>query len=78
MSGVTTTGRVLGTGSYGSVEEVSPLLASMSLTSFSPQVTYQQTICAGKRIHEILLNVQYEGVPEMVSKYLQECQLMPP
>ena len=48
----------------------------MSLTSFSPQVTYQQTICAGKRIHETLLNVQYEGVPEMVSKYLRECQLM--
>ena len=48
----------------------------MSLTSFSPQVTYQQTICAGKRIHEILLNVKNEGVPEMVSKYLQECQLM--
>ena len=49
---------------------------SRGWTSFSPQVTYQQTICAGKRIHEALLDVENEGVPEMVSKYLQECQLM--
>ena len=45
-------------------------------TSFFPQVKYQQIICAGKRIHEALLDVENEGVPEMVSKYLQECQLM--
>ena len=48
----------------------------MSLISFSPQVTYQQITCAGKRIHEALLDVQNEGVPEMIQKYQQECQLM--
>ena len=48
----------------------------MSLTSFSPQVTYQQITCAGKRIHEALLDVENEGVPEMIQKYQQECQLM--
>ena len=48
----------------------------MSLTSFSPQVTYQQITCAGKRIHEALLYVHNEGVPEMIQNYQQECQLM--
>ena len=42
----------------------------------SPQVTYQQITCAGKRIHEALLDVENEGVPEMIQKYQQECQLM--
>ena len=48
----------------------------MSLISFSPQVTYQQITCAGKRIHEALLDVENDGVPEMIQKYQQECQLM--
>ena len=77
LTDVTPTGRKLGTGSFGSVEEVSSIKPlSISLTSFSPQVTYQQITCAGKRIHEALLDVENEGVPEMVGKYLQECQLM--
>ena len=33
---------------------------------------YQHLPCAGKKLHEALL----EGVPEMVQKYLEECQLM--
>ena len=37
---------------------------------------YKRLICAGKRIHEILLDVENEGVPEMIQKYLNECQLM--
>ena len=40
------------------------------------KVIYQQMICAGKRIHEALLDVENEGVPEIVIKFLQECQLM--
>ena len=39
-------------------------------------MNYQQIICAGKRIHEALLDVENEGVPEMIHKYQQECQLM--
>ena len=37
---------------------------------------YKHLVCAGKRIHELLLNVENEGVPEMIQKYQQECQLM--
>ena len=37
---------------------------------------YKRLVCAGKRIHEILLNIENEGVPEMIQKYQQECQLM--
>ena len=31
---------------------------------------------AGKRLHETLIDVENEGVSDLVSKYLQECQLM--
>ena len=37
---------------------------------------YKRLVCAGKRIHELLLNIENEGVPEMIQKYQQECQLM--
>ena len=37
---------------------------------------YQHLPCAGKKLHEALLDVQNEGVPGMVQKYLEECQLM--
>ncbi len=40
------------------------------------QLNYRQVVCAGKKIHENLLDVGNEGVPEMVRRYLQECQLM--
>ena len=40
------------------------------------QVLYRQIICAGKKIHETLIEVESEGVAEIVCKYLQECKLM--
>ena len=40
------------------------------------QVEYQTLTCAGKKLHEALLEVDNEGVGEMVQKYLLECQLM--
>ena len=42
----------------------------------SMQVVYQHHVCAGKKLHEALLNVENEGVTEIIRKYLQECQLM--
>ena len=54
------TGRQLGVGSYGSVEE----LEIISL------------ICAGKRIHESLIEAGNVGVQRIVRKYVEECQLM--
>jgi serine/threonine protein kinase len=33
-------------------------------------------VCAGKKIHEILLDVGNVGVQEIATKYVQECQLM--
>ena len=33
-------------------------------------------MCAGKKIHEILLDVGNVGVQEIATKYVQECQLM--
>ena len=37
---------------------------------------YRSLVCPGKRMHEIFFQAANEGVPEMVSKYLQECELM--
>ena len=37
---------------------------------------FRNLTCFGKRIHEALLDVENEGLPEMVQKYQQECQLM--
>ena len=55
------TGRQLGVGSYGSVEEL--------------QV--KGLVCAGKRMHEALLQRDNEGVINIERKYLEECQVMP-
>ena len=33
-------------------------------------------VCAGKKIHEILLDVGNVGVRDITAKYVQECQLM--
>ena len=33
-------------------------------------------VCAGKKIHEILLDVGNVGVQEIATRYVQECQLM--
>ena len=54
------TGRVLGTGAYGSVEEVE----------------VNGTICAGKKIHETLLDGGNFGAHVIARKYADECQLM--
>ena len=53
------TGRQLGTGSYGSVEELE----------------VNGVVCAGKRLHEILLEQGNAGVAEIARKYLLECQV---
>ena len=54
------TGRNLGVGSYGSVEEL--------------QV--KGLVCAGKRLHETLLERGNEGVLNIERKFLEECQVM--
>ena len=40
------------------------------------QVTYKHLACAGKKLHETLLEALNEGVADVVRKYLRECQLM--
>ena len=56
------TGRKLGVGSYGSVEEL----------------LVKGLVCAGKRLHETLLERDNEGVINVERKYLEECQVTPP
>ena len=56
---VRTTGKQLGVGSYGSVEEL-----EMS-----------GLLCAGKRLHEALVEQDNAGVAEISHKYLLECQV---
>ena len=60
ISNVQPTGRQLGVGSYGSVEELE----------------INSLICAGKRIHESLIEAGNAGVQNIVRKYVEECQLM--
>ena len=57
---VQATGKQLGVGSYGSVEELE----------------INSLICAGKRIHESLIEAGNAGVQRIAGKYAQECQLM--
>ena len=54
------TGRQLGVGSYGSVEEVE----------------INGLVCAGKRLHDALVEQGNAGVSSITRKYLQECQVM--
>jgi len=61
VANVQPTGKELGTGAYGSVEEVE-----------IPGAT-----CAAKRIHEILLRTGgVDGVKNITEKFVQECRLM--
>ena len=60
LSDVRTTGKKLGVGSYGSVEELE----------------MNELVCAGKRIHEALLEQDNDGVTNIERKYLEECQVM--
>ncbi len=39
-------------------------------------MSYKHLVCIGKKLHDTLIDVESEGVAEVVRKYLQECQLM--
>ena len=60
LKGAKLTGKELGRGAYGCVEEVQ---------------VYGAT-CAGKRIYETLIDPQNEGANRMVMKYYEECRLL--
>ena len=60
LSGVTQTGRKLGEGAYGCVEELS----------------VNGLICAGKRMFDVLVNTENEGADHMIEKYYDECRLL--
>ena len=53
-------GRELGAGSYGSVEELE----------------VSGVVCAGKKIHDALIEKGSIGTENIASKYVEECQLM--
>lgn len=57
---ISLTGRQLGIGSFGVVEEL----------------RYGGTICAGKKLHENLMDFRDEGVQQLVQKFVSECCLM--
>ncbi len=50
----------LGTGSYGSVDEL----------------VIGGIICAGKTVHDALIDVENEGADNIVQRYIRECHLM--
>ena len=60
LEDVISTGKHLGTGSFGSVVEV----------------TVGGAVCAGKNIHVALLDPQDEGTQKMVDRFISECRLM--
>ena len=60
LSGVTQTGRKLGEGSYGCVEELS----------------VNGLVCAGKRMYDTLIDSENQGADQMIEKYYDECQLL--
>ena len=46
-------------------------------TNIYMQVKFKNhLVCAGKKLHEALIDEQSEGVADVVLKYLQECKLM--
>ena len=54
------TGKQLGVGAYGSVEE-------LEINGF---------VCAGKRLHEALLEQDNAGVENIERRYQEECQVI--
>ena len=54
-------GKQLGVGSYGSVEELD----------------VNGLVCAGKRLHDALLERDNAGVANIERKYLEECRVIP-
>ena len=69
----------MGTGSYGSVEEVWECFNCRTDLQVVYNFYFQVNgiICAGKRIHDILIDAANAGVESVADKYVQECQLMP-
>ena len=59
LPGVRPTGRELGMGSYGSVEELE----------------VNGLVCAGKRLYAALLEQGNAGVADIARKYLLECEV---
>ncbi len=49
---------------------------TLTVAIYLLQVLYQHRICAGKKLHEALIDVGNDGANEMVHRYLQECQLI--
>ena len=60
LEDVTSTGKCLGTGSFGNVVEV----------------TIGSTLYAGKKLHGALLDQEDEGMQKMVDRFVSECKLM--
>ena len=60
LDGVRSTGKLLGVGSYGSVMELE----------------VNGLVCAGKQLHEALLDQANAGVADIARKFLLECQVL--
>ncbi len=60
LRNVRPTGKQIGVGSYGSVEELD----------------IHGLICAGKKIHDVLLEPGNDGVQTVVEKFVEECSLL--
>ena len=60
LTDVRPTGKQLGAGSYGSVEELE----------------VNGLVCAGKRLHDALLDRENAGVANIERRYLEECQVI--
>lgn len=60
LCNVQQTGRQLGVGSFGVVDELK----------------YGGTICAGKKLHENLMDYRDEGVQQLIQRFVSECRLM--
>ena len=60
LNDVRKTGKTLGSGAFGIVEELS----------------VGGTICAGKMLHTILLNELNEGADKIIKRFVSECRLM--
>lgn len=60
LSNVHKTGTNLGRGAFGVVEELA----------------VGRTLCAGKKLHAVLLDVHNEGIQRTIKRFIAECKLM--
>jgi serine/threonine protein kinase len=60
LSNVHKTGTSLGRGAFGTVEELA----------------VGRTLCAGKKLHAVLLDAHNEGVQRTIKRFITECKLM--